>query len=117
MSSNHNMQTYGSDLYVVLENGSSGVYGALFSFNCQTLSITENIITNKLIVFPNPSSDYIKISSLIKASNYKIYNQLGTEITRGVISPNEKININHLANGLYFLKIEKTTAIKFIKNK
>ena len=60
-------------------------------------------------------ADFIQISSLFKSSNYRIYNSLGIEISHRIISANKKIDIKSLANGLYFLKIENSKTIKFIK--
>ena len=40
---------------------------------------------------------------------------LGSEIKKGVISNGENIDINNFTNGLYFLKLDKGSTIKFIK--
>ena len=68
-----------------------------------------------LKLFPNPTIDYIQISGLINTENYSIYNVIGSEISKGTISNDEKVNIQNLTNGLYFLKFENGNTIKFIK--
>jgi hypothetical protein len=71
---------------------------------------------NDLSIFPNPSTDFIQISGLTKAENYKVYNVLGEEVNNGIISDNEKINVINLTNGLYFLKFENGNTLKFLKD-
>jgi hypothetical protein len=68
-----------------------------------------------LKLFPNPTTDYIQISGLKNIENYSIYNVIGSEISKGTISNDEKVNIQNLTNGLYFLKFENGNTIKFIK--
>lgn len=82
-----------------------------------TLS-TEDLTLNSqnIIVFPNPSSDFIQISGLTKTEKYILYNILGTTVNNGNISENEKINIKNLTDGLYFLKFENGETLKFIKD-
>jgi len=75
--------------------------------NNATLS-TNNFSIEKetLIIYPNPSTDFIKILGLSKAEKFSIYNTLGTKIYRGTITINDKINIQELNNGIYFLKLD-----------
>lgn len=80
-----------------------------------TLNIEKLTNVNDLKIFPNPSHNYIYISGLSKHKNYCIYNTLGSEIKKGVISKGENIDINNFSNGLYFLKLDKGSTIKFIK--
>ena len=70
---------------------------------------------NSINIFPNPSSSTITVSGIIKEENYRIYNVLGAEITRGVISDNETISIQNLSNGLYLIEFDNGNPIKFIK--
>ncbi|WP_418513841.1 T9SS type A sorting domain-containing protein [Corallibacter sp.] len=69
-----------------------------------------------ITVFPNPSSDYIKISGLTTSESYSVYNLLGAEVKRGTIVADEKINIQNLKNGVYFVKLENDDSFRFIKN-
>jgi hypothetical protein len=80
-----------------------------------TLKVEKLTNVNDLKIFPNPSHNYIYISGLSKRKNYSIYNTLGSEIKKGVISEGENISINNFSNGLYFLKLDKGNTIKFIK--
>lgn len=81
-----------------------------------TLSNQEfNKVNTVIELFPNPSNSFFKISGLEKKENYTIYSVLGTEIKRGTVSENEKIDIQNFTNGLYFLKFDHGNTIKFKK--
>ena len=93
--------------------------GAWFGFddllvNNLTTS-THNYTVEKIEIFPNPSSDYLQVSGLNEIQDYHLYNISGSEIGKGVVSNNEKINIKNLTNGLYILKFEDGKTIKFSK--
>lgn len=81
-----------------------------------TLS-TESINYKKkeVLLFPNPSSNYIKISNLDEKENFIIYSALGKEIKNGFIYKNQSIDIKNFMNGLYFLKLSNGFTINFIK--
>lgn len=81
-----------------------------------TLGLDDVQLTNRAIrLFPNPASSSVKISGLTKEENYSIYNIIGSRITHGKISNNQKVNIQHLPNGLYLLKFDNGNTIKLIK--
>ena len=72
-------------------------------------------VNDKVKLYPNPSSDFIKISGLNKNENFSIYNLLGEKIINGVIGTNEAIDISYFSDGLYFLKLHNGYMIKFLK--
>ena len=77
----------------------------------------NNLKLNKTIkLFPNPSTDFIKVSELTAKENYKIFTILGSEIKRGSVSNNETIDIRNLNSGVYFLKFDNGTTKKIVKN-
>lgn len=81
-----------------------------------TLDVNQfELSKNDVKIFPNPASHFIKISGLSKTENYSIYNILGSKISSGKISNNEKIDIQNLSNGLYLLKFNNGNTIKLIK--
>lgn len=86
------------------------------TYDPSTLGITGVQLTNKKIkLFPNPSSSLIQISGLKETEKYSIFNVLGSEVKKGNISNNEKLDVQNLNNGLYFMKFENGSVIKFIK--
>lgn len=71
---------------------------------------------NTITVYPNPVSTNIYINRANLNMSYAIYNLVGREIMKGkVASNNEKINFENFSSGIYFLKFENGTTIKFIK--
>jgi hypothetical protein len=77
---------------------------------------TDNFEKETITVFPNPSSDYIHVLGIKDVTDYVIHNINGTEISKGRLTNNEKIEIKHLAsNSLYFLKLKGLNTVKFFK--
>jgi hypothetical protein len=108
------------DIYIDIKflSWSSGGSGGGFSYQRstnQTLSINEIELDNGIKLFPNPSTDFIQISGLNKVEKYTIYNIIGSEINKGIISNDDEIDVQNLTNGLYFLKFEDGNTIKFTK--
>lgn len=98
--------------------GQGGAGGGAFSYTRSTdqnLSTNEIEKSNKRQVYPNPSSENIQVLGLTKTENYKVYNIMGSELSKGNISDNEEIEIKNFTNGLYFLKFDNGYTLKFIK--
>jgi hypothetical protein len=70
---------------------------------------------NNVNVYPNPSNEFILISGLQKNENIKIYDVLGKVAKEKSVMPNQKIDIQDLNNGIYFLKIENRHTLKLVK--
>ena len=110
----------GTELYDVTKlvfNGND----LYMTVHAEVLKFTESVVTSQvdinnssISIFPNPSTNFIQISGLNKTT-YKIIDILGAEIKAGRISDTERINIQDLTNGLYFLKFENGSTTKFIK--
>ncbi|NRA12145.1 MAG: T9SS type A sorting domain-containing protein [Crocinitomicaceae bacterium] len=75
----------------------------------------EEIINTEITAYPNPAVNSIEISGLTQQQNYSIYTMQGDELLKGSVSPNEKIDVSELTNGIYFLKIGNGGTLKFIK--
>ena len=74
---------------------------------------TKELINDKfrkLNIYPNPASDYFKFDKNLISQNINnkiiVYNMLGAEVLKQPLKTN-KINISHLNNGLYIIKVEK----------
>ncbi len=75
----------------------------LFTFDPATLS-TENVIAERLKVFPNPAPNYIMVSKSLLNAPYSIHEITGKTIKQGIIT-SEKLNLS-LSSGLYLLKVK-----------
>lgn len=80
-----------------------------------TLGIESDNRLNSKKLYPNPSTAFINVSGLTKVEKYAVYNALGEKISNGTISDNEKIDIQNITNGFYFLKFENGNTLRFIK--
>lgn len=78
------------------------------------LGIDDYKLSNAIEIYPNPSSNFIQLKNSVEEKNFTIYNELGMETMKGTNLDN-RINIQNLSPGIYFLKFENTNAIKFIK--
>ncbi len=81
----------------------------------QTMGISDFELSKQWKISPNPSSDFITISGLTERTDYKMYNVLGEEIYKGMVSSNENIDIQNLNDGLYFIKLNNGITLKLIK--
>ncbi|MEE9440063.1 MAG: T9SS type A sorting domain-containing protein [Saprospiraceae bacterium] len=81
---------------------------------------TKYIDSFQFALFPNPSQEYINISEVKIGSKLTIFDANGKVWLNKVgNSENEKLHIDNLANGIYFLKVEINNLIavrKFVKS-
>ena len=112
---NNVIESDGNELYV-------GTYGGgVFKSNGLSLNVQNNKESEEFNIFPNPSSNYIKITSDIHAINdIKIFNILGQDVSYLVnISSDKKncvsLDLFKLKTGIYVLQINETNANKVYK--
>ena len=108
------------DIYIDIKftAWTSGGNGGGFTYERsknQILGLSEFSVTNDLKVFPNPSTDFIRIENLQETVVYKIYNILGMKIDEGVISSQQKIPIANMKSGMYVICLNQGTYIRFVK--
>jgi hypothetical protein len=80
---------------------------------CQYVGMKEVIINKEeLVVYPNPARDVIHLKipefAVANTKELRIFNASGQEVFRQELPPGDPqptININHLPNGSYFLRI------------
>lgn len=72
-----------------------------------------------LIIYPNPATNEITVNGTTTRYNspYRITDNLGRVVLKGILNKSsETIDVHHLCNGTYFLKVEDMHLLKFIKN-
>ena len=86
------------------------------TFTTASLATQEvGLNESKFKLYPNPSADFIRISSDKKDKiSVKIYSVSGQLIHQGTYLPDENINISNLRMGFYFIQANETT-FKLIK--
>ena len=95
-------------LYVIGGNTTSSFSSFLNSIqfsniNTSSLSINDPIITNNLLLYPNPVDDKLFIQGLQKETKVSIYNILGKLVLSKTTS--SEIDVNNLKTGIYFIKV------------
>jgi hypothetical protein len=90
--------------------------------NAPTTTVTElNTTKHVFSLYPNPASSTINLSLANPAGThtYAIYNQLGMLLQSGELNYDKQrshaINIESLANGIYFVKLDGGQVIRFAK--
>jgi len=80
-------------------------YGrGIFTYDLPEMVSTKNIDLADLLVYPNPASDIISISSGTKVNQLSIFNLSG-QILKTVYTKSE-LQVSDLKAGIYFLKID-----------
>ncbi|RYM34584.1 T9SS type A sorting domain-containing protein [Brumimicrobium glaciale] len=87
-----------------------------YNYNDYIVLSTDNIQQiQKVSLYPNPANDFIQVKGISKHENVSVYSVLGMKVFDSVINENEKLDIKGLNNGMYLLKFEDGTALKFLK--
>ncbi|OYU83146.1 MAG: hypothetical protein CFE24_12725 [Flavobacterium sp. BFFFF2] len=81
------------------------------------LNVVENNIDCdlKMYIYPNPTTDFVKLSNIADNSIYSIYSINGKKLQSGKISNNENISLTELEAGIYFLQLNKSQVVKVVK--
>ncbi|WP_288447100.1 T9SS type A sorting domain-containing protein [uncultured Chryseobacterium sp.] len=95
--------------YIDLNNFSNN-----FNITAGTLATSENTFSkNKIEIYPNPTSDFIRLTTHYSKGQYKINNLNGQLILAGEYN-NKDIDVRELPVGIYFLNFDNQS-IKFLK--
>ena len=116
------MAMFTNDQKTILQNTLAGPRASLLNSNaCAALGLDEVEVNNSIVLFPNPSSSYISIASpVIKINEVEIFNTEGRLVKRAFVkNETDKIDINELASGTYFVRTYKgkdfVKSLKFVK--
>ncbi|MBL1281072.1 MAG: T9SS type A sorting domain-containing protein [Fluviicola sp.] len=87
-----------------------------YILNETILSITDEVLKNVIVAYPNPTSSILYISNIEMSKEAFLYNAIGQIITS---TKSNAIDLSILDNGIYFLKVElknkEQETIKIIK--
>ncbi len=87
------------------------IYSEYFSLTGITKKRTE-----KLYVYPNPTSDYIRVKDdKLIGKVYTLYNHLGKEIKHDKLDETMSIDVRKIGDGTYILVIDRYSAKVLIK--
>ena len=80
-----------------------------------SLATKDQFEDEQVRVYPNPSTDYIKLNSLTGTKQIQIIDALGEVVRDLQISNDQQIDITGLAKGVYSIKFESGALKKFVK--
>lgn len=107
----YEIREYILNLKAPFQSIGSNFKGKIITFNPECIFDTGELtnvaaINNEvdLSVFPNPFNDGIKIIVNIEKLNFQIYDTFGRLVYQNEVKMDEYISLNHLDNGLYFIK-------------
>jgi hypothetical protein len=109
-----------TDGRMVVSTYGSGVFESYVNSLNPTTRLKENKF-HDVVVYPNPSSNYIWIKGLPNETNirFEIYNLQGAKVKQGNVVSSDGIDVQELLEGMYILKLQiqgnwlsKTISIK-----
>lgn len=95
----------------------SGIATVLYNvdnLNTVIKNICDDNINN-FALYPNPTTDFFKISGVKSTAIVKLYNLEGREVLSKEITNDEFIQINFLSKGLYMVKVFSQDGIQVMK--
>ena len=100
-------------LYWVIVTDNFGCISDTATYNYISTSINE-FNFNKIIVYPNPTNDYVMISNTYSDKNIKteIYNSVGKKLNNSV---GNFVNLETYSKGIYFLKVFINQKVKYFR--
>lgn len=85
-------------------------------YTISSLGLNDNKSQSAIHLYPNPAQNFLQITGVASAQEYNIYSISGEVVANGTIHNNDKIDIQKLKSGVYFIKMKNENSIKFIKN-
>ena len=100
--------------------GGNNLYIDNINISYKNTTGTDSFINQEISVYPNPSSDFLKISALKNIDEINIYDIMGKQVYSNKTNTKTlDLNISNFKNGYYSIKIKVGEFIKvklFIKN-
>ncbi len=100
--------------------GGNNLYIDNINISYENTTGTDSFINQEISVYPNPSSDFLKISALKNIDEINIYDIMGKQVYSNKTNTKTlDLNISNFKNGYYSIKIKVGEFIKvksFIKN-
>lgn len=97
--------------------GIKDVYGDL-NPTAETLS-TDVFARSTVGLYPNPSSDFINISTDVEITSVEVFNMLGKRVSSLSELTNNRLDVSSLSKGIYILRLSSgnsSIAKKIVKN-
>ncbi|MBR9830579.1 T9SS type A sorting domain-containing protein [bacterium] len=101
-----------SDLYVLSNYSNAWSDDSIFTVITKIphhlfVSIRENQSFTSVEVFPNPTTDFLRIKGINQPTNYKVYSINGQVVLDGTIIVEGQVDVSQLKPGSYFINLSK----------
>lgn len=97
----------------------SSSYQIPYTFGLTSTLSNENLVSdNSFIVYPNPTTSKIFVTSKENVGTYEIYNTLGQKVGEGAFNDSlddKELDLSNLQNGLYILNFKGINYNKTVK--
>ena len=94
----------GEELYILNEGGTNDNISDILVVERSNIGI-NNIEVNEVLVYPNPVKDKLLIQTELGIDKIEIYDMLGKEVLIQTTNDKTEINISHLPQGIYNVRI------------
>jgi len=74
--------------------------------DCQLINYTFEIDNNRVKIYPNPTSDFLKIESTSPIELVNFFSVNGQDLGEVNLSENNEVDLSSMSKGIYFLKIK-----------
>lgn len=99
---------------LLIGNGVNAYFPFLTKISTQGLSVNHPEFQS-ITVYPNPTENYLFVDGVRENTQATLFNFLGQKVKDVIVIPSEPLNITDLPSGIYLLKTEKHTPVKFVK--
>ncbi len=104
----------GTHYFVCTPHAAIGMKGVIIVQNAT--QIAANYLKSDISIYPNPSSDFIKVKSSRNTlgATYVITDQIGRQVLTGkLINENTLVDINQLPSGIYMFQVGQQSNLTF----
>lgn len=104
-----------NEVYEFVSRGFRDTY--ILKYLDSELGTNEIMAHNPISIYPNPSNGtfFINSKNALVGKEFKIYDLTGKLISSGFINQKQELNLNHLNQGIYVLKLDGKFGFKIIK--
>lgn len=104
------LEIFKDDLYI-----SERYSGDILRYSLLELGIDEHSSLSELRVYPNPTSRFIQVDDFGMNADIEILDINGLSVYKDEIKKGEKIDIEYLNEGIYFLRLNEVETIRIQK--
>jgi len=87
------------------------VYVDNVSLKAAAVASVDNVFADNITIYPNPATNFIKISTTENISNVEVYNIVGKRVLSIKKLENNQVDISNLASGMYMLRLTNGTSV------